>query len=34
MINAKWDRYAIDPVKKFIGTPGGIMKNWWRDGGE
>jgi hypothetical protein len=31
MINAKWDRYAIDPVKEFIGTPGGIMKNWWRD---
>ncbi len=30
LINEKWDRYGVEPVEEFIGSPVGIMRNWWQ----
>jgi len=30
LVNQKWDRYGIEPVGEFIGSPVGIMRNWWQ----
>jgi hypothetical protein len=30
MVNKKWKEYGIQPVDKFIGSPVGIMRNWWQ----
>jgi 4-hydroxy-3-polyprenylbenzoate decarboxylase len=29
LINEKWGRYGIEPVEEYIGSPVGIMRNWW-----
>ena len=29
LVNEKWGKYGIEPVEKFIGSPVGIMRNWW-----
>jgi len=31
LVNKKWEIYGIQPVKKFIGTPMGMMRNWWSE---
>jgi 4-hydroxy-3-polyprenylbenzoate decarboxylase len=30
MVNKKWNEYGIQPVSKFIGSPVGMMRNWWQ----
>ena len=30
LINDKWERYGVEPVREFIGNPSGIMRNWWQ----
>ena len=29
LVNEKWAKYGIEPVEEFIGSPVGIMRNWW-----
>ena len=34
IVNAKWEKYGIEPVDNFIGSPVGIMRNWWQESDE
>jgi len=31
LVNEKWEEYGIQPVSKYIGSPIGIMRNWWKE---